>query len=44
MNFDELQSEIHYQTQPDPLFKYYVGCALLVLVCIGILQVIAVPQ
>ncbi|CAL8101856.1 unnamed protein product [Orchesella dallaii] len=44
MNFDELTSEIHYQTQPDPLFKYYVGCALFVLLCIGILQVIAVPQ
>ncbi|CAG7824524.1 unnamed protein product, partial [Allacma fusca] len=35
--------EIQFQKQGDPLFKYYIGCALFVLICIGIVQGIIMP-
>ncbi|XP_035706917.1 adenylate cyclase type 2 isoform X2 [Folsomia candida] len=43
MSFNEMDSEIHFQSQPDPLFKFYIACSLFVLLCIGIVQSVTVP-
>ena len=44
MNFSTWEFEKQFVTQPDPLFKYYVVCALFVLVCMGIIQALIMPR
>jgi len=44
MNYASWDFEKKYMTQPDPLFKFYIGCALFVLICMGIIQGVVMPR
>uniref|UniRef100_A0A1B6C545 adenylate cyclase n=2 Tax=Clastoptera arizonana TaxID=38151 RepID=A0A1B6C545_9HEMI len=42
--FHNKKYEQDYRNQTDPQFKYYLFCAVLLLVCMGIIQLLAVPK
>ncbi|XP_043285821.1 adenylate cyclase type 2-like isoform X2 [Venturia canescens] len=37
LTFSQLSWEVPFLREPDPLFKFYVGCAVLVLLCMGLI-------
>jgi hypothetical protein len=44
LTFENIQWELPFLKQPDPLFKFYVGCALLVLLGMLTIQCLGLPR
>jgi hypothetical protein len=44
LTFENIQWELPFLKQPDPLFKFYVGCALLVLLGMMVIQCLGLPR
>ncbi|XP_075224793.1 adenylate cyclase type 2 Ac76E [Lycorma delicatula] len=42
--FRQKSQENDYRSQPDPQFKYYIACALLLFFCMWIIQALTVPS
>ncbi|XP_012259687.2 adenylate cyclase type 2-like isoform X2 [Athalia rosae] len=40
LTFDNWSWELPFLREPDPLFKFYVGCAAVVLICMGFMQLV----
>jgi hypothetical protein len=44
LTFENIRWELPFLKQPDPLFKFYVGCAFLVLLGMLLIQCLGLPR